>query len=274
MKHNILKTCATFALSIGIITSQICSTSVDASNSTFQQQISIDRYQRSIAKGFLGKSYGLGRNQYVCNTYVEKALESLETVSAKENSIAGIKNISKKIRVHKGKKNIPTSYDWSAYRVKISYTSGTLNEETNTYKWDNTKTTTTIKRHNKGTSLKNLSLGDVLTYGQSGGHVALYFGEFKNMSEVASRLAELGVYKKGELKKHSDRYVNKKGKPIIRKYNGCGTKWRIHATSKGLLIDNAIVSKHSNGTSSFGKWKKTIASGFTVYADGFTEVEK
>ena len=99
MKHNILKTCATFALSIGIIASQIYSTSVDASNSTFQQQISIDRYQRSIAKGFLGKSYGLGRNQYVCNTYVEKALESLETVSAKENSIAGIKNISKNIRV-------------------------------------------------------------------------------------------------------------------------------------------------------------------------------
>ena len=66
----------------------------------------------------------------------------------------------------------------------------------------------------------------------------------------------------------------KKGKPIIRKYNGCGTKWRIHATSKGLLIDNAIVSKHSNGTSSFGKWTKTIASGFTVYVDGFTEVEK
>ena len=81
---------------MGIIASQICSTSVDASNTTFKQQISIDRYQRSIAKGFLGKSYGLGKNQYVCNTYVEKALESLETVSAKENSIAGIKNISKK----------------------------------------------------------------------------------------------------------------------------------------------------------------------------------
>lgn len=274
MKHNILKTCAAFALSFGIIASQICSTSVDASNTTFKQQISIDRYQRSIAKGFLGKSYGLGKNQYVCNTYVEKALESLETISAKENSIAGIKNISKNIRVHKGKKNAPTSYDWSAYRVKISYTSGILNEETNTYEWNNSKTTTTIKRHNKGTSLKNLSLGDVLTYGRGGGHVALYFGEFNNMSEVASRLVELGVYKKGELRKCSDRYVNKKGKPIIRKYNGCGNKWRIHATSKGLLIDNAIVSKHSNGTSSFGKWTKTIASGFTVYADGFTEVEK
>lgn len=274
MKHGILKICAVFALSIGIIASQICSTSVDAASTTFQQQISMDRYQRSIAKGFLGKSYGVGGNRYVCNTYVEKALESLETVSAKENSVAGIKNISKNIRIHKGKRNIPTSYDWSAYRVKISYTSGTLNEKTNTYEWDTTKTTTTIKRHNKGTSLKNLSLGDVLTYGQIGGHVALYFGEFNNMSEVASRLVELGVYKKGELKKHSDRYVNKKGKPIIRKYNGCGTKWRIHATSKGLLIDNAIVSKRSNGTSSFGKWKKTIASGFTVYAGGFTENEK
>ena len=50
MKHNILKTCAAFALSFGIIASQICSTSVDASNTTFKQQISIDRYQRSIAK--------------------------------------------------------------------------------------------------------------------------------------------------------------------------------------------------------------------------------
>ena len=267
MKHKLARTFVTLALSVGIFASQLCSTSVDAANTTFKQQISLDRYQRSISKGFLGKSYGIGRNRYVCNTYVEKALESLETVSSKESSIAGIKTISKNIRVHKGKKSVPTSYDWSAYRVKISYTSGTLNEETNTYDWKTSKATTTIKRHNKGTSLKKLELGDVLTYGRGGGHVALYFGEFSNMTQVANRLVELGVYKKGELKKHRDSYTNKKGKPIIRNYNGCGTKWRIHATSKGLLIDNAIVSKRSNGTSSFGKWSKTIASGFTIYND-------
>lgn len=271
MKRNLSKTVVTFALSIGIIASQLSSTAVDASRVTFQQKTSIDHYQRSISKGFLGKSYGHGKNQYVCNTYVEKALESVETISPKESSIAGIKKVSKNIRVHKGAKYAPTSYDWSAYRVKISYTSGVLDTDSKTYQWNTKKTTTTIKRHNKGTSLKQLALGDVLTYGRTGGHVALYFGEFNNMSDVASRLVELGVYKKGELKKHGNSYVNKKGKPIIRKYIGCGTKWRIHATCSGLLIDNAIVSKRSNGTSSFGKWKKTIASGFSVYDGSFVQ---
>ena len=111
MKHKLARTFVTLALSVGIFASQLCSTSVDAANTTFKQQISLDRYQRSISKGFLGKSYGIGRNRYVCNTYVEKALESLETVSSKESSIAGIKTISKNIRVHKGMKSVPTSYD-------------------------------------------------------------------------------------------------------------------------------------------------------------------
>jgi hypothetical protein len=250
-----------FSLTIGIFSSQFLSTRVDASSGTFQQQVAQDDYQKTISKGFLGKSYGTGRNQYVCNTYVEKALESLQTTSPKESGSTGFKDIS----IRKGKKGIPTSYDWSAYRVKITYTAGELDETTNTYLWDSTTTTTTIKRHNKGTSLNNLALGDVLTYGKSGGHVALYFGEFDDMADVVDRLVELGVYEKSDLKKRSDRYVNKSGKPIVRQYEGCGTKWRIHATSKGLLIDNAIVSKSSNGTSSFGKWKKTIESGFTVY---------
>lgn len=264
MNQEKLRIILTFSLSLGILTSQINSTTVDASAKTFHQQVTQDDYQKTISKGFLGKSYGVGGNRYVCNTYVEKALESLQAITPTQNADSGFKDI----KIHKNKKkkkSTPTSYDWSAYRVRISYTAGTRNEETNTYQWDNVTTTTTIKHHNKGTSLKNLALGDVLTYGRGGGHMALYFGEFEDMSDVVSRLAELGVYKKSELKKRRDRYVNKKGKPIVREYEGCGTKWRIHATNKGLLIDNAIVSKRSNGTSSFGKWSKTIATGFTVY---------
>lgn len=265
LKHS--RILLTFSLSVGILTSQFYSTAVDASSKTFQQQVTQDNYQKAISKGFLGKSYGTGRNQYVCNTYVEKALESLQTITPKETATTGFKNL----KIHKGKKGTPTSYDWSAYRVKITYTSGELDTKTNTYQWASSTTTSTIKRHNKGTSLKKLALGDVLTYGGSGGHVALYFGEFNDMSDVADRLTELGVFKKSDLKKRSDRYVNQKGKPIIREYQGGGTQWRIHATGKGLLIDNAIVSKSSNGTSSFGKWSKTIESGFTVYNEIVTK---
>jgi hypothetical protein len=267
MKQKHQRFLLAFSLSVGIFASQFSSTAVDASSGVFSQKIAQDDYQKTISKGFLGKSYGTGKNQYVCNTYVEKALESLQTTTPKNSSDTGFKDIN----IRKGKKGIPTSYDWSSYRVKITYTAGVLDETTQTYQWNSSSTTTTIKRHNKGTSLSCLALGDVLTYGKSGGHVALYFGEFENMSDVVDRLVELGVYKSSDLKKQRDRYVNKSGKPIVRQYEGCGTQWRIHATSKGLLIDNAIVSKSSNGTSSFGKWSKTVESGFTVYNEIVTE---
>jgi hypothetical protein len=267
MKRHYQRILLAFSLSAGIFVSQFSSTAVDASSRTFSQQVDQDDYQTTISKGFLGKAYGVGKNRYVCNTYVEKALESLQTTTPKTSSDTGFKDVT----IRKGKKGVPTSYDWSAYKVKITYTEGTLDETTGTYLWNSTATTTTIKRHNKGTSLSNLALGDVLTYGKSGGHVALYFGEFEDMSDVVDRLVELGVYDSSDLKKQHDRYVNKSGRPIVRQYEGCGTKWRIHATNKGLLIDNAIVSKSSNGTSSFGKWSKTIESGFTVYNEIISE---
>lgn len=249
----------TFALTAGIFALPISSTSVEAQTKTFQQQVSEDSYQKAITKGFLGRSYGVGGGRYVCNTYVEKALESVSNNDLSKESIA-----FKNIKISKGKKGVPTSYDWKDYNVRITYTESVYNEANNSYQWNTKSTVTSLNKKNKGTSLKNLELGDVLTYGKSGGHVALYFGAYADKEDVMDRLVELGVYKASDLKKRSDRYVNKKGKPIIREYAGCSGYWRVHATSHGLLIDNAIVSKRSNGTSSFGKWTKAIPSGFTV----------
>lgn len=262
MKRKIHVFLLTFALTAGIFTTQISSTTVESSTKTFSLQISQDSYQKAITKSFLGKAYGVGSGKYVCNTYVEKALENVSNNNLKKEESA-----FKNIKITKGKKGIPTSYDWNDYKVRITYTESVYDEEKNTYYWNSENTVTSLNKKNKGTSLSKLELGDVLTYGTQGGHVALYFGEYASKKEVLERLIELGVYKASDLTKKKDRYVNKKGRPVIREYPGCGDHWRVHATSHGLLIDNAIVSKSSNGTSSFGKWSKAIPSGFKVRDD-------
>ncbi len=261
-KYHIL---LTFLLSGGILTGQLFSTPVDASARVFQQEVSQDEYQKAITKGFLGRRYGVGGNRYICNTYVESALENLSaTLDASDAAFKNvhITNGQKNKKKKKKKISTPTSYDWTSFRIRFTYTKSVYDEETDSYSWDNKTTTTSIRRKNKGTKRKNLEMGDVLTYGSRGGHVALYFGKYETKKDVMKRLVELGVYKPSELRKRKDRYVNKKGRPIIREYQGGGCHWRIHATNKGLLIDNAIISKRSNGTSSFGKWHKTIPSGY------------
>lgn len=90
MKHKLARTFVTLALSVGIFASQLCSTSVDAANTTFKQQISLDRYQRSISKGFLGKSYGVGRNRYVCNTYGQDFTAGTFKTSARKTKSLGV----------------------------------------------------------------------------------------------------------------------------------------------------------------------------------------
>lgn len=262
MKHKIRKFIATLTLSAIISANTVCSTSVEAASNNFTQTVSQDTYQKRIAKGFLGKAYGVGGNRYVCNTYVEKALNSFSSTSLSQEKVS-FKNISFTNKA--SKKGAPTSYDWSSFRVNIRFTQSVYDKETERYSWSDKITTTAIKRKNKGTKLSKLELGDVLVYGKSGGHVALYFGDYDDMDAVMERLIELGVYKRSDLKKQSDRIISKKtGRPVIRTYEGSGTYWRIHATSKGLLIDNAIVSRSSNGTSSFGRWSKTIPSGYNV----------
>lgn len=246
-------------LSAGILTTQLNSTVVDARNKTFYQQVSMDTYQKAITKGFLGRAYGVGGGRYICNTYVEKALENVANDDLKKEGIA-----FKDVKITKGKKGTPTSYDWKSYRVRFTYTDSVYDKKDKSYHWNTESTVTILNKKNRGTKKNKLELGDVLTYGGSNSHVALYFGKYDSKKEVMKRLVELGVYKPSELKKKRDRYVNKKGRPIIREYEGGGTHWRIHATYKGLLIDNAIVSKRSNGTSSFGRWTKAIPTGFTV----------
>lgn len=254
-KHRILMT---ISLTAGILVGQLFSTTVDASANIFQQEVSQDAYQKAITKGFLGKGYGTGSNQYLCNTYVESALENLSVrLNAPDAAF-------KDVHITKGKKSTPTSYDWMSFRIRFTYTKSVYDEETDSYSWDDKKTVSFLRRKNKGTKLRNLEMGDVLTYGSGGGHVALYFGKYDDKKEVMKQLVKLGVYKRSDLRKRKDRYVNKKGKPIIREYQDGGCQWRIHATNKGLLIDNAIVSRRSNGTSSFGRWRKTIPSGYTV----------
>lgn len=256
MRNKKYRILTVFLLSSGILTSQFFSTAVDVSAKTFQQNVSQDAYQKAITKGFLGRRYGVGGNRYLCNTYVESALENLSVKLNAED--AAFKNV----RITKGKKATPTSHDWTSFRIRFTYTKSVYDQETDSYFWDDKKTTTTLRHKNKGTKLRNLEMGDVLTYGSGGGHVALYFGKYKTKRAVMKRLVELGVYKASDLRKRKDRYVNRKGHPIIREYRGGGCHWRIHATNKGLLIDNAIVSKRSNGTSSFGRWHKTIPSGY------------
>lgn len=254
------------AIIMSVFTCQIFSTSVDAKTKTFSQQVSRDSYQKAITKGFLGRAYGVGGGRYICNTYVEKALENISNDNLKKED-AAFKNvqITNSRKIKKGKPQPPTSYDWRNYRVCFTYTDSVYDEKKDTYHWNTKSTVTSLSKKNKGTSLRKLSLGDVLTYGTHGGHVALYFGEYDSKKDVMDRLTELGVCKQSQVRKKSDRYVNKKGRTIVREYPNAGNHWRIHATNKGLMIDNAIVSKRSNGTSSFGRWTKAIPSGFEVY---------
>lgn len=260
----------TLTMTVNLFAFQCFSTTVDAKNKIFSQQISQDSYQKAITKGFLGRAYGVGGGRYICNTFVEKALENVsnDNLEDKETAFKNI-NISNNTKKKK-KKEAPTSYDWKDYNVCITYTDSVYDSEKNTYHWATKATVASLNKKNKGTSLKKLELGDVLTYGKNGGHVALYFGNYATKEDVFARLVELGVYKTSDLKKKKDRYVNKKGKTIIREYPYASQHWRIHATNKGLMIDNAIVSKHSNGTSSFGKWTKSIPSGFKVYNGSIT----
>lgn len=256
----------TIITTASIFTSQFSSTVVDAKTGTFSQKVSQDSYQKSITKGFLGRAYGVGGGRYICNTYVEKALENISNKNLK-NADSAFKNvqITNSRKKKKGKPQPPTSYDWRSYRVCITYTDSVYDEKKETYHWNKKSTVTTLCKKNKGTSLNKLALGDVLTYGSHGGHVALYFGEYDGKKEVMERLTELGVCNRSRLRKRKDRYVNTKGRTIIREYPNAGNHWRVHATNKGLMIDNAIVSKRSNGTSSFGKWTKAIPSGYEVF---------
>ncbi len=261
MKRKALKSLFIYSITTILSLSSVFSTEVDAKSQNTTLLVTEDAYQKAITKGFLGRGYGVGGGRYLCNTYVESALENISNDNLKKEE-----NAFKDIQISKGKKGTATSYDWKNAKVRLTYTESIYNEEDDTYQW-NEKSTVSLLNQNKGTKLNNLALGDVLTYGTSGGHVALYFGEYEDKEEVYERLIELGIYDKSDLKKSRDRYSNRKGRPIIREYEGSGTHWRIHATNKGLLIDNAIQSKSSNGTSSFGKWTKAIPSGITVYTE-------
>ena len=227
---------------------------------TFDKEVTDDVYQKAIAKGFLGKKYGTGKGRYLCNTYVKKALEKVANKKLNKTKGESFKNLKISPKGEKSS-SAPTSYDWNSYRVKITFRDCVYDEETDEASWESQKSYGNIKKQNCGTSYDSLELGQVLAYN---GHVALYFGKYESMDEVAERLVELGVYKEGSLTKKSDRYVNKKGRTIIREYSGAGEHWRIHATCSGLMIDNSIVSKSSLGTSSFGKWKKSIPTGIEV----------
>ena len=261
MRNKALKLLFIFSITTCFCASSIFSTAVDAKTQDTSLLVTEDAYQKAITKGFLGRGYGVGGGRYLCNTYVESALENVsnDNLNNKESAF-------KDIQISKGKKGTATSYDWKNASVRLTYTDSVYNEEEGTYQW-NDESTVSLLNKNKGTKVKDLALGDVLTYGRNGGHVALYFGEYQDKEEVYERLIELGIYKKSDLKKCGDRYSNKKGRPIIREYIDGGSHWRIHATNKGLLIDNAIQSKRSNGTSSFGKWTKAIPSGINVYME-------
>ena len=249
MRRNKRHVLTAIALTLGIVTSQfgISSPAAQAASKTyFAQTVTEEAYQKAITKGFLGKAYGVGGGRYVSNTYVGAALAKVPSYNRQTTTI-------KNLKVKNRGKYVPTSYDWTRANVRYTYHDKQLHK---------TKTVS-IKKKNKGTSLRSLEMGDVLTYGSGGGHVALYFGEFKNARAVINRLVSLGVYKSSQIHKSGHRYRDNHGRVILHDYH-TGTHWRVHATNSGLLIDNAVVSRHSNGTSSFGRWSKTIPSGFTT----------
>lgn len=213
--------------------------------------VSADNYRKTLCKGFLGKKYGtvVDGIRCDCSGYTRAALNRL--ASSGDLGMA-LKNVQVKAQCTR---------DW-VNGSTISYTAGVATN--GAIQWD-TRTQTSIGRESTGASrLEDLDLGDVVVYGKgsSTSHIAVYFGTFSSIDEVKAYLEDIGVYKKGELKKSgSNKYVSG-GRTIIRRY-GSSSYWRVHSTNSGILIDNDI-SGASSYTASFGSWKWTFGTGIQV----------
>lgn len=210
-----------------------------------------NNYRKTLCKGFLGKSYGsvVDGIRCDCSGYTRAALNRMESKGKNGTAL-------KAVQV-----GATSSSAWVG-GSSITYTTGVAEDGEIT--WAKQTKQSIGKKTTGASKLSDLELGDVVVYGRGSSttHVAVYFGKFSSMDEVKDYLEDLGLYDRGTLKKVSGGKYQLNGRTVIRQY-GSSSYWRIHATSRGILIDNDIVGT-SPYTSSFGNWKWTFSSGINV----------
>lgn len=210
-----------------------------------------NNYRKTLCKGFLGKSYGsvVDGIRCDCSGYTRAALNRMESKGKNGTAL-------KDVQV-----GATSSSAWVG-GSSITYTTGVA--EDGEISWAKQTKLAIGKKSSGASKLSDLELGDVVVYGRGSSttHVAVYFGKFASMDEVKDYLEELGLYDRGTLKKVSGGKYQLNGRTVIRQY-GSSSYWRIHATSRGILIDNDIAGT-SPYTSSFGSWKWTFSSGINV----------
>lgn len=210
-----------------------------------------NNYRKTLCKGFLGKSYGsvVDGIRCDCSGYTRAALNRMESKGKNGTAL-------KDVQV-----GATSSSAWVG-GSSITYTTGVAEDGEIT--WAKQTKQSIGKKTTGASKLSDLELGDVVVYGRGSSttHVAVYFGKFSSMDEVKDYLEDLGLYDRGTLKKVNGGKYQLNGRTVIRQY-GSSSYWRIHATSRGILIDNDIAGT-SPYTSSFGSWKWTFSSGICV----------
>lgn len=228
--------------------------SAEAATNNTEKNLAVvqeNNYRKTLCKGFLGKSYGsvVDGIRCDCSGYTRAALNRMESKGKNGTAL-------KDVQV-----GATSSSAWVG-GSSITYTTGVA--EDGEISWAKQTKLAIGKKSSGASKLSDLELGDVVVYGHGSSttHVAVYFGKFASMDEVKDYLEELGLYDQGTLKKVSGGKYQLNGRTVIRQY-GSSSYWRIHATSRGILIDNDIAGT-SPYTSSFGSWKWTFSSGINV----------
>lgn len=228
--------------------------SAEAATNNTEKNLAVvqeNNYRKTLCKGFLGKSYGsvVDGIRCDCSGYTRAALNRMESKGKNGTAL-------KDVQV-----GATSSSAWVG-GSSITYTTGVA--EDGEISWAKQTKQSIGKKTTGASKLSDLELGDVVVYGRGSSttHVAVYFGKFSSMDEVKDYLEDLGLYDRGTLKKVSGGKYQLNGRTVIRQY-GSSSYWRIHATSRGILIDNDIAGT-SPYTSSFGNWKWTFSSGINV----------
>lgn len=228
--------------------------SAEAATNNTEKNLAVvqeNNYRKTLCKGFLGKSYGsvVDGIRCDCSGYTRAALNRMESKGKNGTAL-------KDVQV-----GATSSSAWVG-GSSITYTTGVA--EDGEISWAKQTKQSIGKKTTGASKLSDLELGDVVVYGRGSSttHVAVYFGKFSSMDEVKDYLEDLGLYDRGTLKKVSGGKYQLNGRTVIRQY-GSRSYWRIHATSRGILIDNDIAGT-SPYTSSFGSWKWTFSSGINV----------
>ena len=238
---------AVMVLGNATVSAQAATNSTEKNAAVVQE----DNYRKTLCKGFLGKSYGsvVDGIRCDCSGYTRAALNRMESKGKNGTAL-------KDVEV-----GATSSRAWVS-GSSISYTTGIAEDGEIT--WAKQTKQSIGKKTTGASKLSDLELGDVVVYGRGSSttHVAVYFGKFASMDEVKDYLEEIGIYDQGDLRKVSGNKYQLNGRTVIRQY-GSSPYWRIHATSRGILIDNDIAGT-SPYTSSFGNWKWTFSSGINV----------